>query len=464
MANNPLSGTPPECEQQAKRFNRDCHCITFSREKFRTELLRQQNGADLFRMLVEERPHLFADSPVFVPEACVRHQANIIAAIERTVALPAYRERVLSHAPPAARFAPKALGVFLGYDFHLGHGGPRLIEINTNAGGALLNAVFERAQLACCDLTTGMSSGEISTPARDRVGSGATEEALLTMFLEEWRLERGEAPLRFVAIVDENPQNQFLFPEFLLFRNLFGRNGIDAAVCDPKELTFRQGALWHGARRVDLVYNRLTDFGLQEETSSGLRDAYLSGAVVLTPHPHAHALYADKRNLVILTDEPTLDELGVDAATKVLLLEGIAHTEAVRPEEAGKLWADRKRLFFKPAAGYGGKAAYRGDKMTRRVFEDILRGDYVAQSLVPPSERYLKLGGEPVGLKLDIRNYVYRGRVQSLTTRLYQGQTTNFRTPGGGFAPVVTIPCIENQPSLEISASPGNRRCVIPAS
>jgi hypothetical protein len=27
-----------------------------------------------------------------------------------------------------------------------------------------------------------------------------------------------------------------------------------------------------------------------------------------------------------------------------------------------------------------------------------------------------------------------------LAARLYQGQTTNFRTPGGGFAPVVVVP------------------------
>ena len=31
---------------------------------------------------------------------------------------------------------------------------------------------------------------------------------------------------------------------------------------------------------------------------------------------------------------------------------------------------------------------------------------------------------------------VHEGLVQSFAARLYQGQTTNFRTPGGGFAPV----------------------------
>ena len=32
--------------------------------------------------------------------------------------------------------------------------------------------------------------------------------------------------------------------------------------------------------------------------------------------------------------------------------------------------------------------------------------------------------------------FVSAGRTRLVPARLYQGQTTNFRTPGGGFAPV----------------------------
>ncbi len=39
-------------------------------------------------------------------------------------------------------------------------------------------------------------------------------------------------------------------------------------------------------------------------------------------------------------------------------------------------------------------------------------------------------------MKYDLRAYTYDGAVQWMAARLYQGQTTNFRTPGGGFAPV----------------------------
>jgi hypothetical protein len=397
----------------------------------REDLLAQSGGTDLYRMMTEERPYLFADAPVFIPETSVKRQALIIAAVERVIAMPAYRERALAYAPETAHFVPKAQGVFFGYDFHVSADGPQLIEINSNAGGALLNVQLLRAQRR-----------DVADGATLKIaGNQALEQTFWSMFLAEWQLERGDAPLRTIAIVDSDPERQFLYPEFVLCRNLFMTHGIEAVICDPAELSYRDRTLQYRGKRIDLVYNRLTDFGLQETRHYHLRDAYLAGDAIVTPHPRAHALYADKRNLAILTDAATLTKIQVDDATQTLLLEGIAHTVTVRPEAAESLWTQRKRLFFKPAAGYGGKAAYRGDKLTRRVFEEILHGDYVAQTLVQPSQRRLNLGDGTVELKLDLRNYAYRGEVQLLATRLYQGQTTNFRTPGGGFAPVVMLPC-----------------------
>ena len=43
-------------------------------------------------------------------------------------------------------------------------------------------------------------------------------------------------------------------------------------------------------------------------------------------------------------------------------------------------------------------------------------------------------------MKVDVRCYVYRGEIQLLGARLYRGQTTNFRTDGGGLAAVFTTP------------------------
>jgi hypothetical protein len=399
------------------------------------ELLNQHDGDNLYRMIFEECPNLFADSAVFINEADMQRQRNIISAVERVIALPAYQELVLAYAPEAAKFIPKAHGVFFGYDFHLSVVGPQLIEINTNAGGALLNALVARTQKGCCDL----AMDELPIQASSSLITNNPERAFIEMFLEEWQAERGQQPLRSIAIVDENPDAQFMFPEFMLFKYLFEQHNISAVICDSSELDFHDQALWHKGQRIDLVYNRLTDFGLEAAAHQALLEAYLTESVVVTPYPRAHALYADKRNLALLTDEAAMAGIGVDAKTRELLIAGIAHTVSVKPDDSEELWGARKHLFFKPAKGYGSKAAYRGDKLTKRVFGEILQSDYVAQTLVRPSERQLEVENKIVDFKLDLRHYVYKGQTQLISARLYQGQTTNFRTPGGGFAQVIVV-------------------------
>jgi hypothetical protein len=320
------------------------------------------------------------------------------------VALPQWRKKVGADAT-----VPETAGAFMGYDFHLTPEGPQLIEINTNAGGGLLAALQ------------------------------AGRDDLLDAYVAMFRAECGR-DLRALAIVDENPPGQYLYPEFLGFRELFARHGITAVICDPTDLLLCHGSLWFEETRLQLVYNRVTDFALAADAQVVLREAWLQGAAAVTPNPRHHALYADKGNLVALSDtgdDGLLAGWGVDADTRRLLATGIPRTERVEAGRAEDLWARRKQLFFKPAAGFGSKGSYRGDKLTTRVFEEILAGDYVAQRLAPPSTVQATADGREVELKADVRNYVYRGEVQLVAARLYQGQTTNFRTPGGGFARVI---------------------------
>jgi len=396
-----------------------------NQQALRETLIQQGDDGNLYDMIVNERPNMLAKVGVSVSEKCLQKQHDIIAAIETVIAMPAYQQRVLSYAPLVAHYQPLALGVFFGYDFHLEGVEPKLIEINSNAGGALINALLVRSQR------------QVSTQLLALDSSNARlEQTFVNMFLEEWQAERGTQLLQTIAIVDENPASQYMLPEFLLFKKLFEQHAIQTVICDPTELTYHDGALWHGWQPIDLVYNRLTDFALEATSQHSLLAAYLAAAVVLTPHPRAHALYADKRNLVVLSDEAELIKLGVDAKTRALLLAGIAHTAQVKTSDADALWAKRKQLFFKPAKGYGSKAAYRGDKLTKRVFSDILSANYVAQTLVQPSQLIVEIDHELVEFKLDLRHYVYKGNSQLISARLYQGQTTNFRTPGGGFAKV----------------------------
>ena len=412
-------------------LNSRCFCISLDTGALRDALESTLGQPGLFELVQQRCPYLFAAHPVFIAPAHLQRMAEVIRAIESVVALPAYRELVLARSPAIAAHDPGGpKGVFFGYDFHVTEGGFGLIEINSNAGGAMLNAVLARAQRACCPAIE-----QLLPPA---LRAETLEAGIIAMFRQEWALAGNQRPLRSIAIVDEAPEQQYLYPEFLLFQQLFQRHGLQAVIADPAELSLKNGVLWHGELAIDLVYNRLTDFALEAPANATLRQAYLEHAVLLTPHPQAHALYADKRNLALLCDAEQLTALGVAEATQELLLAAIPHTELVEPANAERLWRERKRLFFKPSAGYGSRAAYRGDKLTQRVWQEILAGDYVAQALVLPGQRVM--ASDTPALKFDLRDYAYDGAVQWVAARLYQGQTTNFRTPGGGFAPVYPGP------------------------
>jgi len=366
-------------------------------------------GEDWYGLVSERCPHLFAAAPVFISDQQLQQMQKVIAAAEQALG-------------PSDKDAP--LGVFYGYDFHLNTQGVHLIEINTNAGGAFLNALLIDSQ------RTAKLYGEA-------VGETDMEQAFIGMFRNEWRRVHGDIPLQTVAIVDEQPESQYLYAEFLLAQKLFKRAGISAFIADPAQLEAREDGLYREGRRIDLIYNRLTDFDLTRHVH--LREVWERQQVVLTPGPAHHAKYADKRKLAWLTDAAALRGAGVADEVILTLQQGIPHTEIVRAEDAEHWWSIRKEWFFKPVSGYGSKGTYRGDKMTKRVFEEVMQADYIAQQLAVPGERKVCSGDESVSLKYDVRCYVYAGRLQMIAARLYQGQTTNFRTAGGGFALVRVI-------------------------
>jgi hypothetical protein len=410
----------------ADDLHRACFCLAVDPAELRTHLDQVMAAHGTSAPLALSHPHLFAALPVFVPAAGVRAMTRVIEAIETVAATATFRTAVHAWAPGIAGFDPGSPGGLLGFDFHLGPEGPRLIEINTNPGGVLINALLVEAQQLCMPT--------LSAPA---VGVADVGEAALDVLLAEWDAQSPGGRSGLVAIVDEAPAQQYLYPEFVLFRDRFQARGFEAVICDPGELDYRNGTLRFNGKPIGFVYNRCTDFALAEPASAALRAAYLDRTVAMSPHPASHALYADKRNLALLGDRGFLARAGMDAATIETLVQGVPRTEILTDANRDDLWQRRKQLFFKPAGGFGSRASYRGDKLTHKTWQQMTGTDYVAQALVPPSQRHLSSGDTP--LKVDIRAYAYRGRPLLFAARTYQGQTTNFRTPGGGFAPVLTL-------------------------
>jgi Uncharacterized conserved protein len=424
--NNPGSSSSKRVQDRTERLNKNCFCVTLDLPSLREALEQEAGEPAFFETFIRPKAHLFSHVPVFLSATTVDEMRAIAAAVEATAQLAAYKAAVLSWAPEIARADHGPIGALMGYDFHLGEDGPRLIEINTNAGGAFLNAFLARAQRACC--------AEMDIPPTLL----SFEDAAFRMFQNEWIRQRGTGAPERIAIVDDNPPEQYLYPEFVLARRVFAARGVDAVIADASQLRYDDGRLSVDGKTIDLVYNRVTDFSFDQPEHKALQEAYRDGAVVVTPNPHNHALLADKRNLSLLSKPATLEAWGVEPRLRALL-DAVPRTVLVNPDNADALWKSRRDLFFKPTGGHGGKAVYRGDKLTKGAWAEIAEGGYVAQTLVRPSERMIKIDETPQRRKMDVRLYTYDGQVLLVAARLYQGQTTNFRTPGGGFAPVFVI-------------------------
>jgi hypothetical protein len=345
---------------RAAVLNADCHAGLLDGGRLKQALLEQ--GEDFFSLVTERCPHLFTGVPYFVSTSQMARMRAVTAAVEQVVKLPAWEKTII----PSMRDIAAAKGVFMGYDFHLDGEGAHLIEINTNAGGAYLNALLLGSQR------------EVQMPGEAAAQEGL-EQAFVDMFRNEWTLERGDVPLRTIAIIDDHPQQQYLYPEFLLAQRLFERAGLEVLIADPSELEANRDGVNCNGVRMDMIYNRLTDFSLTHHPA--LHAAWQDRQVVLTPHPLAYALYANKRNLALLTDAQTLRAMGVAEDVVAALQAGIPEVRLVHGEDREYWWSERKHWFFKPAEGYGARGSYRGANITHRVFEEIMQDGYVAQKL-----------------------------------------------------------------------------------
>lgn len=354
---------------------------------------------------------------VAVPRADLRRMLRLVRLLDRLAVTPAYRAAVAPLVPEAARFDPGHAAVMMGYDFHLTPAGPRLIEVNTNAGGLL------PAWLA----------GHADSPLPDRL----KRRLFATFAAELWAQSQGAlAPPCRIAIIDETPAQQFLYPEMQAFAELFRERGVKAAVVDPGDLAASAQGVFLDGERIDLVYNRHCDFYLDTPELSGLRAAYLAGSVCLTPNPFTYALLADKRRLVQWRDAGLLADCGVTAEEQALLAEVVPACLLLADADRDQLWRDRSGWVFKPVDRFGSRGVLVGEKMTRGRFEQLEPATTLVQRLVSPSTTEVPGFGP---MKTDIRLFAYRNRILGVTARLYRGQVTNLRTEGGGFAAVRVV-------------------------
>ena len=169
---------------------------------------------------------------------------------------------------------------------------------------------------------------------------------------------------------------------------------------------------------------------------AGLKQAYLAGEVCLTPNPQMYGLLADKARMALWSNPGHRDAFPLTEEDKVLLANVLPEAFLLHDEDRQWLWSERKRWVFKPTTHYGSKGVLLGDKTTHKRFDAFPENTTLVQERVPPSRIDVPDYGP---MKADLRLFAYRDRVLGATARIYSGQVTNMRTPGGGFAPVALL-------------------------
>lgn len=353
------------------------------------------------------------------------------------------RSEELRAEEPVLPKTPNA-SVLMSYDFHVDFskdptGQLRLIEINTNASMSLLIDLMngERGLEPLEDTTKSGSLRCFGRRARELLMDDFAEELLCAQHRPRFEISKALNGAK-IAIVDDEPEKQKLYIEFLLYKELFEKRGAECMVADRRDLEMRDGKLWAGAvGPIDLVYNRATDFYFEEEASKPLREAMMTGATVITPNPYDYRMLADKNRLVEWSREGQLESVyGLAQKDADLVRRALLRTREVNLIDHETLWKERKGLMFKPRNAYGGKGVYRGSSISRGAFDGVIASDSLAQDFVPAPTT--KIDG--VEFKYDLRFFAFRDYVHVACARLYQGQMTNATTPGGGVTSIRWVP------------------------
>ena len=324
--------------------------------------------------------------------------------------------------------------LLMSYDFHLDQDNSlKLIEVNTNSSGYLVSDLV--------DQVNGLN-----------YQSESTLSSLKISFEKEWKSFSGTTtPPSNTLIADHQIKEQKMYIEFLMYKDLLSSWGWPCQLHEIADITINsQGMLVDAQQKtVQMIYNRCTDFYF--ENWPHLKEAFLNQTCCISPQPREYLLLADKTRLcdwnpkgfngVQSQNKPTPEEIKIQSENTLTTEEikkiqnAIPFTALVSSISPNELWEKRKKLFFKPLRGYGGKSVYRGKSISRKMFDRIIKEPGIFQEIVPPPTFI-----DPSGTKwkYDIRAYAYKDQVQKLSARIYQGQLTQFQTPLSGFASIRT--------------------------
>lgn len=245
--------------------------------------------------------------------------------------------------------------------------------------------------------------------------------------------------------------------EFELCKDYFEKHGTPAIICSPDELTHRDGALYCGETKIDLVYRRLlvNEYLPIIDKHPALADAYRAGDVCVANSFRAKLIHK-KASFAVLTDARYAELF--DEEERRAIRDHIPWTRMVREtvtdyygDEIDLLeWtlSNRNKLALKPNDDYGGHGIFIGwissDEEWKTALKHALEnGDYLVQERVKTAKEtfpYIDSDGKVhmTSSLVDLDPMLFNGKVGSAFTRLSTTELANV-TSGGGMVPTIIL-------------------------
>lgn len=363
---------------------------------------------------MENQQHGISPYTVNLSTNALKQMINVVHDLQNLSENPDY-PLLLPGLPETAQVKSRYYSVLMGYDFHIDDSQQvKLIEINTNAGGLWF--------ATRCYLPS----------AQQFPDKLATK--LLSTFINEYQLFRHDnnARPKLIAIIDHEPQQQFLFPEMQIFARLFEQAGIQTVIIDPSQVEVKDTQLRYQGQVIDLIYNRHCDFYLNTPEMQHIAQAWQQQSVCITPNPRVYGLLADKQRMIDWSRPDLFSDL-LPPKIAARLQKAIPDTHKLQTLNKDAVWAARKQKVFKPATSYASRGVYIGDKLTKNKFNSFDPQETLVQQRIKPT---ITLTPDGEKFKTDFRLFVYRNTILNVCARLYQGQVTNLRTTNGGFGKI----------------------------
>ena len=248
--------------------------------------------------------------------------------------------------------------------------------------------------------------------------------------------------------------------DFELCAEYFCAQGIRTVITDPRRLTYRDGAVFHGEERITLVYRRvlLHELLARADEAEPLLRAYRDGAICMVNNPRSKLLHK-KAVFALLSDErlgldvSEEERLVVDACVPWtrLVVEGPTTYQGTTTELLNLLQTYPDRFALKPVDDYGGRGVTLGwdtePDTWRTAVENACSKHYVVQERVDvPSEEFPAWENDELtmlSMLVDTDPLLFRGEMGGILTRISGDPLLNVTAGTGSTTPTFVVPTEE---------------------